>query len=59
MLLNWLILGVVFTRLLQSESVELLAETLCTLFLDTLITDPAYHGISGGRIQNTPNFEET
>lgn len=58
MILNWLILGVFYTRLIQSQSVEFLAETLSSLVLDPLITYPDYHMISDGRIQSTPNFEE-
>lgn len=59
MILNWLILGVVYTRLLQSEPVEFLAEIFSTLFLAPLIICIEYHVISDGRIWKTLNFEET
>ena len=58
MRLKWLMLGVVYTRLLQSESVDFLAEILSTLFLDPLITYTENHVISNGRIQKILNFEE-
>lgn len=58
MRLKWLMLGFVYTRSLQSESVDFLAEILSTLFLDSRITYTENHVISNGRIQKILNFEE-
>lgn len=51
-------LGVVCTRLLESESVDFLAEILSTMFLHLQITYIENHVISNGRIQKIQNFEE-
>lgn len=58
MRLKLLMLGVVCTRLLQSESVDFLAEIFSTMFLHLKLTYIENHVISNGRIRKIQNYDK-
>lgn len=58
MRLKLLMLGVVCTRLLQSECVDFLAEIFSTMFLHLKLTYTENPVTSNGRIQKIQNYDK-